>query len=125
MRILLCEDDANIATIARLALEQIGGHQVEWVADGATALRRGLHEKFDLILLDDMMPSMSGVEVCKKFLNHAEQVAPVIFMSANSQIERVQEFSAVAIGYIPKPFDPTTLNQQIANLQSSHRKKAG
>lgn len=124
MKILLCEDDSNIATIARLALEQIGGHQVTWVADGAAALQKGTSEPFDLILLDEMMPKMSGVEVCKSFMQHTGNIAPVIFMSANPQDKRVSEFSPIAIGYIPKPFDPMTLNQQIASIFSAPRKKA-
>jgi DNA-binding response OmpR family regulator len=124
MKILLCEDDHNIATIAQLALEQVGGHQVTWVQDGQSALEQGLTGDFDLILLDDMMPKMSGVDVCAQFLKSGKKVAAVIFMSANPQDKKVIEFAPVAVGYIPKPFDPMALNQKIAELLSHPVKKA-
>lgn len=124
MKILFCEDDHNIATIARLALEQVGGHQVTWVQDGQAALEQGQAGDFDLILLDDMMPKMSGVDVCAQFVKSEKKIAPVIFMSANPQDKRVIEFAPVAVGYIPKPFDPMTLNQKISELLSAQVKKA-
>lgn len=135
MKILLCEDDPNIATIARLALEQIGGHQVVWANDGGAALKLGTEENFDLILLDDMMPKMSGVEVCKAYLiasansansasGASKKQAPVIFISANSQEKNVKELSPVAVGYISKPFDPMNLNQQIVSILKGELKKA-
>lgn len=124
MKILLCEDDANIATIARLALEQIGQHQVTWATDGEQALHLGTTQSFDLILLDDMMPKMSGVAVCESYVKSGKAIAPVIFMSANPQEKRVEEFHTVAIGYIPKPFDPVSLNGQIEGLMRTAHKKA-
>ncbi len=125
MKILLCEDDPNIATVARLALEQVGGHNVTWAADGDQALKVGLAEKFDLILLDDMMPKMSGVDVCAAYKKTGKQSAVVIFLSANPQDEKVTELSPVAIGYIPKPFDPMKLSEQISTIYNAKTKKAG
>ena len=124
MKILLCEDDSNIATIARMTLEQIGGHQVTWVNDGAQALETGLKSTHDLILLDDMMPKMSGVEVCRAYVKSQKKIPPVIFLSANPQQQKVEEFKSVAIGYIPKPFDPMTLNQQIELIMKSTYQQA-
>ena len=124
MKILLCEDDNNIATIASLALEKVGNHQVIRATDGEQSLNLGMAENFDLILLDDMMPKMSGVDVCAKYVESGKKIAPVIFMSANPQESRVEQFSSVAIGYIPKPFDPMTLNQQIENIMNGLHKKA-
>ncbi|OFZ14883.1 MAG: hypothetical protein A2Z20_04660 [Bdellovibrionales bacterium RBG_16_40_8] len=124
MKILLCEDDSNIATIAKLSLEQIGKHQVTLATDGEQALRLGREEKFDLILLDEMMPKLSGVAVCSEFIKSPQKVAPVIFMSANPQEKRVEEFSLVAIGFIPKPFDPLSLNDQIIAIMHKKLKRA-
>jgi two-component system OmpR family response regulator len=124
MKILLCEDDHNIATISRLSLEQIGQHEVTWVTDGEAALEKGLAGVFDVILLDDMMPKMSGVAVCEAFVKSGRPVAPVIFMSANPQGQRVEQFKPLTIGAIPKPFDPMSLNQQIADLLANRVKKA-
>ena len=121
MKILLCEDDHNIATIAKMALEHIGGHKVTHAADGEIALKLGTTEAFDVILLDDMMPKMSGVDVCAEFVRTGQNTAPVIFMSANPQERRVEQFKPTAIGFIPKPFDPTRLNEQISNLVQTAR----
>jgi DNA-binding response OmpR family regulator len=124
MNILLCEDEANIATISRLVLEQVGRHNVTWVTDGDEALAQGLTQKYDLILLDDMMPKMSGVAVCTAYKNSGQVTAPVIFLSANPQDAHVDELRPVAIGYIPKPFDPMKLCEQIENIFKSSLKKA-
>ncbi len=121
MKILLCEDDGNIATIAKLTLEQLGGHDVTWVQDGESAFKHGIENKYDVILLDDMMPKMSGVDVCKSFVQSGQCQSPVIFMSANPQDKRVVEFAPVTVGYIPKPFDPVTLNQQITEMLKNKR----
>lgn len=124
MKILLCEDDSNIATIAKLALEHIGGHTVTWVSDGEAAFQQGSSETFDLILLDDMMPKMSGVEVCKLYLSSNKKMPPVIFISANSQDKRAKEFHPLTVGYIAKPFDPMNLNQQIFSILNGEQKRA-
>jgi two-component system alkaline phosphatase synthesis response regulator PhoP len=123
MKILLCEDDTNIATITKLTLEHIGHHEVIWVTDGQEAYARGSSEKFDVILMDDMMPKMSGASVCAAFVKLEKKIAPVIFMSANPQEKKVAEFNTVAIGYIPKPFDPMTLNTQITEILNLYSDK--
>ncbi len=125
MKILLCEDDSNIAIIARLALEQVGGHQVTWVTDGEQALAKGTAENFDLILIDDMMPKMSGGDVCAAYKKSGRATGPVIFLSANPQDARVAEFSPVAIGYIAKPFDPMRLCAQIESIYQARSSAGG
>mgnify|MGYP001571237389 CR=1 FL=1 len=121
MKILLAEDDQNISTIAKLALESIGGHEVHVANDGDIALRRITSEKFDLIVLDEMMPKMNGLKVCEEYSKWAGRDAPVIFMSANVQKEKI--LPAAAIGFIPKPFDPMTLASQIAEIFSAWNNK--
>ncbi|MEK6555918.1 MAG: response regulator [Bdellovibrionota bacterium] len=121
MKILLAEDDANISTIAKLALEQVGGHEVHVAADGEVALRRITSEKFDLILLDEMMPKMNGLTVCEEYSKWQYREAPVIFMSANVQKER--HLNGAAIGFIPKPFDPIELPVQILNIYNESKNK--
>lgn len=122
MKILLAEDDANIATIAKLALEQVGGHQVEVAEDGEKALHKMLNETFDLILLDEMMPKMNGLKVCEEY-NKAGPTTPVIFMSANVQDKNVEKYQGCAIGFIPKPFDPMTLTRQIETILNEAKTK--
>ena len=120
MKILLAEDDLNIATIAKLSLAQIGGHEVDHAKDGEEALQMALSAKYDVILLDEMMPKMSGPDMCKKYITTAKELSPIIFMSANAR--KVDEVGLPdgAIGFIAKPFDPTRLAQEVESLVSTH-----
>ena len=118
MNILLAEDDPNISTIAKMALEQLGGHNVIHVDNGEEALNLALNppHHFDVILLDEMMPGLNGIAVCQQYKEQSENHSPVIFLSAKSQASDVREFRDLGEGFIPKPFDPTTLNQAIAEV---------
>lgn len=116
LRILLAEDDPNISTIAKLALERLGGHHVTLASDGEAALNMALAGGFDLILLDEMMPKMNGVNVCKRYMNETQNPVPLIFLSAKSQDSDIRQFENLGAGYIAKPFDPTQLSAQILEL---------
>lgn len=116
MRILLAEDDPNISVIARLSLEKIGGFTVTAVDDGEKALAEALTQKYDVILLDEMMPKMNGLSVCREYKAKSPNPKPVIFLSAKSQESDIREFSENGIGFIPKPFDPTKISMQIHEL---------
>lgn len=127
MKILLAEDDLNIATIAKIALGQIGGHEVDHAVDGEEALRMAKKNQYDVILLDEMMPKMSGPDMCTKYLASGSNISPIIFMSANARKSDEQgQVPEGAIGFIAKPFDPTKLAEQVENLVSMHTQgKAG
>lgn len=116
MRILLAEDDSNISTIAKMALEHVGGHQVEAVDNGEIALEKALAGEYDVILLDEMMPKMNGLTVCRKYHELCENCRPVIFLSAKSQDSDIAEFNQLGLGHIPKPFDPMSLAAQVEEL---------
>ena len=113
MKLLLAEDDPNISIIAKICLEKVAGHDVTVVADGESALREALTQKYDAILLDEMMPKMNGLRVCQEYKAQCPNPKPVIFLSAKSQESDIKEFYAHGTGFIPKPFDPRTLPQQI------------
>jgi DNA-binding response OmpR family regulator len=122
MRILLAEDDNNISLIARIALEQLGHHQVTVANDGEKALQTALSGTFDLILLDEMMPKMNGLTVCREYQARVQTTpTPIIFLSAKSQETDIAEFRGCALGYIPKPFDPTQLCRRIDDLVKIQR----
>ncbi len=116
MRILLAEDDDNISTIARLALEQFGQHKVDLAKDGQTALEMAIEHGYDLILLDRMMPKMNGLDMCLKYKSHPQSHTPIIFLSARCHDKDVKTFCELGQGFIPKPFDPTHLCQQIDEI---------
>lgn len=112
MKILLAEDDPNIATIAVMALETFGGHEVTHAEDGEKAYSLAKEGDYDVILLDEMMPKMNGLKVCKALLTEGLRT-PIIFLSAKSQATDVSLFESLGEGFIPKPFDPTTLCSEI------------
>ena len=114
-RILCVEDEPDIQTVARLALETLGGFTVEICSSGNEALDRAPDFDPQLILLEVMMPLMDGpATLCK--LRELPQFAatPVVFMTAKVQPGEVASYREVgAADVIPKPFDPMTLSGQV------------
>jgi len=114
-RILYVEDEPDIQTVARLALEALGGFTVEICNSGDEALQRAPGFQPQLILLDVMMPVMDGPGTLK-MLRALPQFArtPVIFMTAKVQPGEVANYLGLgAVDVIPKPFDPMTLSKQV------------
>ena len=124
MKILLAEDDPNISTVARLALEKLGGHDVTLAEDGEQALELALKGGWDVILLDEMMPKLNGLNVCRQYLSQCQNPTAVIFLSAKSQSSDIREFRELASGYIGKPFDPMTLNSSIEAILNKSKPAA-
>jgi two-component system alkaline phosphatase synthesis response regulator PhoP len=103
-RICLVEDEQSLREMISLNLE-LDGYSVEAYADGAIALKimeRALH--FDLIILDVMLPHVSGFDLCKAIRKHAN--TPVLFLSAKgTTADRVAGLKLGANDYLVKPFD--------------------
>lgn len=125
MKILLAEDDVNVSVITQLCLEKIGGHQVTVAADGALALAAARSEHFDLVILDGMMPKLSGVEVAKELNNTPGFTTPIIFLSAKNEERDIQQYLSLGTGYIAKPFDPPTICNLIDSILKEHGKRTG
>lgn len=102
-RILLVEDEESI----RMALQDdlgMEGYEVDAVGDGPEALTRATDVKYDLIILDLMLPRLDGFEVCRR-LRAARNVTPVLMLTARTQeIDRVTGFELGADDYVTKPF---------------------
>ena len=81
-RILIVEDDADIAAIERDYLE-LGGYAVTIAPDGTTGLDAALHQPFDLILLDVMLPGIDGFAICKQV--RAEKDIPILMVTARGE----------------------------------------
>ena len=102
-RILVVEDEPTIATGLQDDLE-LEGFVVEVVGDGTEALRLILQEKFDLILLDVMLPGKDGLEVCREARLKGNQI-PIIMLTAKAQeVDRVVGLELGADDYVTKPF---------------------
>ena len=106
-RILIIEDDKQIAEFEKDYLEA-SRYNVDVCYTGDAGLVKAKQEKYDLIILDIMMPHMDGFEVCKSLVN--EQNIPIIFVSAkNNNIDKLRGFGIGAADYIVKPFEPSEL----------------
>jgi two-component system OmpR family response regulator len=103
MRILVVEDEEMLARlISRVLVEE--GYAVETEANGRQALMRALADDYDLLIVDWMLPDLSGVQLVKR-LRAAEVGTPTIMLTARDQIEdRVEGLDAGADDYLPKPF---------------------
>lgn len=120
--ILMVEDDPDIQTVARLALEVVGGLKVDLFSSGFEALKRVHRINPDLVLLDVMMPEIDGPTTLRK-LREIEgfQTTPVIFMTAKVQPQEVEELKKLgALTVIAKPFDPMQLADNIRAIWREH-----
>jgi CheY-like chemotaxis protein len=117
-KILHVEDDADIREIALIALETVGGLTVEQCASGKEAILRVAMFQPDLLLLDVMMPGMTGEETLQAFRAMPQFAAtPVIFMTAKAQQSEVEKLKRQgALDVITKPFDPMELASQIVAI---------
>ena len=117
-KILYVEDEPDIQTIAKLALETIGGFTLEVCSSGAEALKRGPDFTPDLILMDVMMPGMDGPTTLTELRKLSGLTdTPIVFMTAKVQPQEIAEFKQLgAVEVIAKPFDPMTLSEQINTI---------
>ena len=110
--VLVVDDDRTVSdVVARYLLRE--GHQVEAVADGVVALERASARPPDLVVLDLMLPGMSGLEVCRRIRDIAP--IPVIMLTARGEEgDRVIGLELGADDYVTKPFSPRELVLRIA-----------
>ncbi len=110
-RVLVVEDTEAIldAVTDALAAE---GFEVEGVTDGAVALQRAQSEPFDLVILDLMLPTLSGTEICRRL--RAESAVPIIMLTArDAEADRVLGLEIGADDYITKPFSEVELLSRV------------
>ena len=110
IRILIVEDDANIAKLIE-ATVAIGGYEGIVCSNGAEAFRKMEQEAYDLVLLDVMLPDMSGFEIMR---NRTNTDTPVIFITAKQELtDKVRGLRLGAEDYIVKPFEAMELLARI------------
>jgi CheY-like chemotaxis protein len=121
-RILMIEDEADIRTVATMALQAVGGFEVQACASGAEALAAAPAANADLVLLDVMMPDMDGPATLEGLRRiPATARTPVIFMTAKVQPREIEAYMALgAVGVIPKPFDPMEVSNEIRRIWDGH-----
>ena len=114
-KVLLVEDDRDIRTIIKTALEMMGGLQVEACASGTEALDALAGFSPQMVLLDVMMPGIDGPGVLTRLRALPEfSGTPVIFLTAKTATAEIQRLRALgAVDVLTKPFDPMTLHEKV------------
>jgi DNA-binding response OmpR family regulator len=110
-RVLIIEDDDTVAEVVGRYLAR-EGYEVEIESDGAAGLDRALSDPPDLVVLDLMLPSLGGLEVCKRI--RAAAPVPVIILTAlGEETDRIVGLELGADDYVAKPFSPRELTARV------------
>jgi len=116
-RILIIEDEENIARVLQLEL-QFEGYEAEMAHTGTDGLLKYREQQWDLILLDIMLPEMSGMDVLKR-IRATESQTPVIMLTAKNEVEdKVKGLDLGANDYVTKPFE---IEELLARIRSALR----
>ena len=119
-RILLVEDEEKLARMVEMELKY-EGYQVEKALDGRRGLELALGGSFDLVLLDIMLPQLSGMEVLRR-LRRESQVPVIMLTARDSVVDKVAGLDSGADDYITKPF---AIEELLARIRAALRGKGG
>ena len=124
-RILIVEDDPDIALSLSLKLERDGGYKVETAVSGPDGLRAAQSQPPDLVLLDVNLPGMDGFEICRRLRADAATAAvPIIMLTARiDEADRVAGLEFGADDYITKPFSPKEAVARVRAVLRRHRRE--
>lgn len=122
-RILIVEDEISIAELQRDYLE-LHGFAVEVEQSGEQGLAKALHNDYDLLILDIMLPGVDGFEICRQI--RAQKNIPILFVSAKKEeIDKIRGFGSGADDYIIKPFSPSELVARVKAHLSRYERLLG
>jgi DNA-binding response OmpR family regulator len=122
-RILLVDDEQSIQTLLSYPLRKDGYH-VTSALDGSEALRRFEEGRFDLVILDLMLPHLNGVEVCRQLRSRSQ--VPIIMLTAKgSETDKVAGLEVGADDYITKPFSMREFRSRVKAALRRSRMAAG
>ena len=117
-RILIVEDEPNM----RLGLKdnlEFEGYEVDYAEDGETGLKKILEGDFSLILLDVMLPKLSGYDICKTVRKSGKDVAIILLTAKGEEIDKVLGLELGADDYVTKPF---SLRELLARIKAILRR---
>ena len=113
-RILLVDDEPLIVKGLKYSLEQ-EGYETESAADGEEALNKFFQGKYDLILLDVMLPKLDGIEVCQRI--REKSYVPIIMLTAKGEdMDKILGFEYGADDYMTKPFNILEVKARIKSI---------
>jgi len=120
-KVLIIEDEADLVKGLKLNLAD-EGYEVSWAFDGEEGLRKALEEAPDLIILDIMLPKMSGLEVCRELRQKKANVPIIMLTAKGEEVDKVVGLEIGADDYITKPFSIRELLARIkAHLRRDRR----
>ena len=120
--VLLVDDDATVSDVVRRYLER-EGLLVEVLADGRAALDSALADPPDIVVLDLMLPGLSGLEVCRRL--RATSAVPIVMLTAlGEESDRVLGLELGADDYVTKPFSPRELTLRVLSVLRRGREPA-
>ena len=117
-KILIIEDDEKLARMVELELSH-EGYEVSKAADGVTGLKTAEEGDHDLVLLDIMLPGMSGIEVLRR-LRKSKDVPVILLTARDETVDKVLGLDSGADDYVTKPF---AIEELLARIRASLRKK--
>jgi len=116
MKILVIEDDADIASNIGQYFED-KGHQLDFAYSGNHGLELATGNRFDLIILDLMLPGKDGITVCREFREKARQDTPILMLTARDTLDdKISGFEAGTDDYLVKPFSLLELEVRVHAL---------
>ncbi len=119
--LILDDNDLNITILEGILEKKFNIHVAK---NGADAIERIKKENFDLVILDIMMPDMSGIEVCEKIKkNEVKKHTPIVFLSAAADDIDLRKavFDAGAVDFISKPFKASCILERIDSIFKNKR----
>ncbi len=114
-RILVVEDDPDIAHLIALHLREVG-LQVDMVNDGETGFERAISVPYDLIVLDVVLPKLSGTEICQKLRLRGNYTLILMLTAKSGELDRVLGLELGADDYLTKPFSFRELQARVKAL---------
>jgi len=124
LKILLVEDELKVLQFIRQGLEE-HGFEVEYAYDGEFGLKLALSHSFDLIVLDVIIPQISGLDLCRRIRQKDDKVKILMLTALGSLSDKLEGFEAGADDYLVKPFDFPELLARIKSLMKRSTQNAG
>lgn len=110
--VLIVEDDLDIADLIRVNLNELG-ITTEHESDGSKALEKALSDSFSLLILDVMLPSISGLDICRQVRQSKPEQAIIMLTAKSSEIDRILGLELGADDYMTKPFSVRELQARV------------
>ncbi|WP_407925705.1 response regulator transcription factor [Chengkuizengella marina] len=118
MRVLIIEDEKSLARFIELELRH-EGFETKIAPDGREGLLLAIEEKWDLILLDLMLPSLSGTEICRRLRANKDDTPIIMLTARDSVFDRIYGLDSGADDYLAKPFE---IGELLARIRSLFRR---